>query len=122
MVLALAQPQPGRAANDEVTPFAWLTGVTDGRCPYCGGEAELELFDLWGREFQISACCEFVHEAAVDCLNEGDRVSGEFLRRLEVHAYSGHPVRRVVDDGCGLLVVDFSPELCAVSPKDAKAF
>lgn len=110
------------AANDDVTPFMWLTGITDARCPYCGGDAELELFDLWGREFQISACCQFVHELAVDCLNEGDRVSAELLRRLEVHAYSGHPVRRAIDDGCGLLLIDFSPQLCAVCPKDAKAF
>lgn len=102
---------------------ALATGVLSPICPYCGSEAELEIFDLWDpRTFQVSACCERLHEAAVELLNVGGKEAADLMRLLGAEAISGNRVRRVIDDGCGSLVMDWSLELCAVDQSVAKAF
>jgi hypothetical protein len=102
--------------------LARALGFTDGACPFCGCEAELELFEVWGREFQISTCCEGMYEWACGVLNEGGRESAELLRAIEIEGVCGGKIRRAADSGVGNLILDWNPVVCEVKQAVAKAF
>jgi hypothetical protein len=110
-------------ADDVAKAVELVTGVQSSACPYCGGPAEVEIYDMWDpRQFQLNACCERLHDAAVELLDVGGKEAAELMRLLGAEVIGGNKIRRVVDDGCGTLVVDWALELCAVEQSVAKAF
>jgi hypothetical protein len=99
------------------------------RCLFCGKPEELDLLEVWSaREFTLMTCCEGMNEAAVNFMNDDPRAAGKWLGgELGLNAilrgvHDGAGVRRVVDDGCGGLIVDWSPRIVPVSLKQAKDF
>lgn len=103
--------------------LAGALGAAEGICPFCGGDAELELLEVWGREFQISTCCEGMHEWTCRVLSEGGKDSTELLRAIEVEALCGEgKIRRAADGGFGSLILDWNPVVCEVKQAVAKAF
>ena len=77
-------------------------------CPHCGEEEELELLEVWSsREFMISTCCEQSEEEARWGLSEDPAWARAALRRLGIEEICGETLRRVADDGCGGLILDW---------------
>jgi hypothetical protein len=98
-------------------------GIKDGVCPFCGGDADLDLFEVWSpRDFQLSTCCEGLHTLVCDELAQEDREGAALLGALGMNELGLGRVRRVVDDGFGHLVVDWNLELCKVEWAVAKEF
>lgn len=98
-------------------------GITEAVCPFCGEEPELELFEVWSpRDFQLSTCCEGMHQMVCEQLADGGRESAAILDALGMSSLGLGRVRRVVDDGCGHMMVDWHLELCDVQWKEAKKF
>lgn len=98
-------------------------GVAGGVCPFCGGEAEMDLFEVWdSRNFQVSTCCEGMHQMVCEQLADGGRESARILDALGMSSLGLGRVRRVVDDGCGHMIVDWQLALCDVQWKEAKEF
>jgi hypothetical protein len=94
-----------------------LTGET---CPYCGEDASVELFEVWGHEFQIETCCADYHEEMVfEMQDEGFRLA--LLRQLDAEALTGLELRRVADDGCGSLLLDYALRIVAARPDERNA-
>jgi len=90
-------------------------------CPYCGGEAMLEIVEIFeGRQFLLDACCEAAHQEAVDELQDPE-CGRDLLRRLEVEALMGEKLRRVCDIGANLQL-DWQLRLVPVSLREARAF
>lgn len=96
----------------------WAVGVT--ACGYCGDERELDLLEVWGREFMLSTCCEELQFWVNEELQGGTR--DRELRDL-FEAY-GIPCRQISADleFHGTLQIDHGLELGEVDLKTAKAF
>lgn len=88
-------------------------------CEYCGEPLELDLLDAWleTREFMLATCCEGMHEAAQDALQNGSR--DPWIRDL--FAAYGIDVRQIYADD-GQLLIDYGLELGAIELTAAKAF
>ena len=98
-------------------------GFTSNVCPYCGDEAELDVNEVWApRDFQLSTCCDSLHDLVCYELAQEDKDSSSLLRKLGLDCLGLGKLRRVVNDGCGRLVLDWNLELCQVDWKTAKAF
>lgn len=113
-------------------------------CEFCGEERVLEIFDIWaspghrtdgdgnrvalgphetsgGHEFQFETCCEGLHEAVVEQMDDDPEWGRELLRSLGAEDILGHELRRVASDGgCGMLL-DWKLDIRPVRQKEAKA-
>jgi hypothetical protein len=99
-------------------------------CIFCGAPERCEVFDVWDDgAFMLDACCDGMHDAAVDELQEGPKAAARWLSGLRdeaddvgVEALVGHDLRRVVDDGAGQLLLDWQLQLVPVTWAQARAF
>ena len=104
-------------------------------CLYCGEPEHVEVFEVYSDgAFQLHACCEGMHEAVSEHLAEDPKAAARWLAGLRdpdlqacgveagVEDLCGHELRRVVDDGCGQLLLDWNLEIVPVSLAQAKAF
>lgn len=89
-------------------------------CVFCGEEELVELHDAWGREFMLATCCEGLHEAWMEYLNNPET---EDQARAELAELVGEwvPCRQVYADD-GQVLLDFGLELRPIQQKVAKAF
>lgn len=95
----------------------------DALCPFCGEPEHVSLFEAWeGGAFQVQTCCEWMHETVAAEMDQDRAWALRFLRGLGAEALLGHRLRRVADDGCASLLLDFQLALRPVSLRDAKAF
>ncbi|MBW4025403.1 MAG: hypothetical protein HIU92_20125 [Proteobacteria bacterium] len=92
------------------------------RCLFCDEPEQAKLFEIWGHEFMIQTCCEGLHEQIVFDMNADPAWGRELLRRLEIEPLTGHRLRRVTDDGCAGLVLDWQLQLGPVSSGQARRF
>ncbi len=75
-------------------------------CPYCGQEEEFELLEVWSnREFMISTWCEASEEEARWGLAEDPEWARATV--LGIEEVCGETLRRVTDDGCCALILDW---------------
>jgi len=88
-------------------------------CSYCGEPFEIDLLEVWGRDFQFSTCCEGVYEDAVAELQGGCR--DPWIR--ELLASYGIPCRQIDHDDYNMtLQIDYGLELREIDLATAKAF
>ncbi len=85
-------------------------------CLFCGEPEFMELFEVWGRDFQIATCCEDSHEEAVAMIASDPRGAAAWLADQ-----GAGDVRRVVDDE-EHLVIDFQLDVRPIAQAEAKAF
>lgn len=98
-------------------------GVSGGICPFCGGEAEMDLFEIWeARHFQVSTCCEGMDEAVNEVLAEGGKVSADLLRAIDIDELGFGEIRRAADDEMGHLILDFHTRLVPVTLRQVQSF
>lgn len=92
-------------------------------CSYCGAERVLEVLEVWGHDFMLDTCCEFLHEETLQELSADPKYGGELMQQKLQGILPGDPcVRRVSDNGLGGLILDFSLQLVPISFAEMKAF
>ena len=92
-------------------------------CCHCGQEEEFELLEVWNnREFMIWTCCEGSEQEARWGLAEDPEWARAALRHLGIEAVCGETLRRVADDGCGALILDWQFRLDRIPFRDARPF
>ena len=78
------------------------------QCLFCGEPERVEIFDIWSdHAFMLECCCEALHEAIVRDLGDDPAWARRLLLRLGVEDLTGHRLRRLADDGCCGLVLDW---------------
>lgn len=95
----------------------------DPLCPFCGETARCEIAEVWSsREFLLDTCCEAVHDDAVAFLNDDPAGAAAWIGGLLEQVLPGMSrVRRLAEDGCGLLL-DFQLEVEPVCLREVCAF
>jgi hypothetical protein len=90
-------------------------------CDFCGDHLELDLLEVWGREFMFSTCCEELHEWIVIELNNGGGRDRELRDLFEAY---GIPCRQISADidHSGSFQIDHGLELAEIDLTAAKAF
>lgn len=89
-------------------------------CAFCGEQEFARLLEVWGHEFQIETCCETMHDIAAHGLADPDEAR-ELLHAMDLEAHTGQALRRVLDDGPGLLL-DWQLQVGAIAQGSAKQF
>ncbi len=123
--------EAGGEPEAAVTTGRTLTGAA--RCPNCGERPIAQLFEIWSpREFMLDTCCEHMLAAANEFLAEDPKAAAKWLneeglgeicgQRVGLADAFGRGARRVIDDGCGSLVIDWHLELAPISQATAKDF
>lgn len=102
-------------------------------CTNCGERPFAQLFEIWGpREFALDTCCEYMLELAHEFLADDPKAAARWLNDEGLGEICGEKVgladafgrgaRRVIDDGCGSLVIDWNLELVPIKQSTAKDF
>jgi hypothetical protein len=91
-------------------------------CIFCGEPEELSIFEIWDHKFQISACCEELHASVVWGMADDPDWAKSLLRSLGVEEFTGHRLRRLADNGCGQMLLDWRTTIRPVSFATARAF
>lgn len=92
-------------------------------CLFCGQPEHAGLHEVWGpREFMVDTCCEGMHQTVVEFLNEDSKGAERWLNEQGLAAVSRSGARRIIDDGCGHLVIDWNLQMVSVEQRAAKAF
>jgi hypothetical protein len=76
-------------------------------CLFCGAPEYLGLHEIWGHEFMIETCCESLHYQVAAEMADDPAWAAELLRRLEIEVLTGHRLRRLADDGCAGMLLDW---------------
>ena len=98
--------------------------MTAPLCPYCGEPGVLDLFEIWGHDFQLETCCEGSYEDVCLSMAEDPEWAASLLRRLGAEHYTGRTLRRLVTtwDGCPKLAFDFDLDIRPVGRVEANRF
>ena len=102
-------------SDADATPGAVL-------CPFCGGPERVQIFETWGHEFMLETCCEAIHEQVAAEMSDDRAWARRFLRHLYIEDISGHEIRRIADDGCCGLILDWQLRIEQVSAARARRF
>lgn len=95
----------------------------DPVCLYCGNPERVEIFEIWsGHEFMLETCCEAMHETVAHEIAADPAWGRRLLKSLGVELFAGHGLRRVADDGCYGLVLDWNLTVRPVAFSTARAF
>lgn len=97
-------------------------------CLFCGEPESVEILEIWSpREFQLSTCCEWLHDIVCEELGRDPKAAAQYLRSglgpgNGLDELAGMRSRRVIDDGMGCLVIDWQLEIVPITLKEAKSF
>jgi hypothetical protein len=91
-------------------------------CLFCGASEHVAVFEVWGHEFMLETCCPDLHEQIAREMAEDPAWGRKFLHALDIESLCGHELRRVANDGCGSLVLDWQLRLAEVSAATARRF
>lgn len=93
-------------------------------CCWCGEPYEVDVLEVWGRDFVLATCCEAVNEEIIFELNGGGECEAEcrrWLRSLLLAA--GIETRQVYHDHArGNIRIDNGLRLATVDLRTAKDF
>lgn len=86
------------------------------KCDRCGGDFRCELLEVWGRDFMLDTCCEWVHEQFIALADRDD------WKELFWEG-GGIRIRQVYEDWfINSLKVDYGLIECNVTLAEAKQF
>jgi hypothetical protein len=78
------------------------------QCLFCGKPERVGIFEIWSNhEFMLEACCEGLHETVMREMADDPAWARALLKRLGVEDFTGHRLRRLADDGCCGMVLDW---------------
>lgn len=92
------------------------------RCLFCDQPKRAEIFEVWGHEFMLTACCEGLHEQIVADMNDDPKWARDFVRSIGIEHLCGYTLRRVGDDGCCGLVLDWQLRLKPIATDTVRRF
>jgi hypothetical protein len=93
------------------------------QCLFCGKPERVDIFDIWSsHEFMLEACCEGLHETVVREMADDPAWARALLKGLGVEDFTGHRLRRLADDGCCGMLLDWQLELRDISFGLARRF
>lgn len=92
------------------------------RCLFCGETEQAEIFEVWGHEFMIRTCCYQLHEQIVSDMNDDPAWARKFMRSAGIEDVCGGRLRRVADDGCAGLILDWQLTLKPISTNSVRRF
>jgi hypothetical protein len=85
--------------------------VSSMACLFCGEPELVEIHEIWDHEFMFETCCEGLHEQIVIDMGADPSWAKELLRRLDIEPLTGRRLRRVAEDGCTGMVLDWQLQL-----------
>lgn len=92
-------------------------------CLFCGGTEQIEFFEIWSdHNFMLQTCCADLHESLAHEMAADPAWAARLLRSKDVEAITGHRLRRLADDGCGGLLLDWQLRIAPVSWPLTQAF
>lgn len=92
-------------------------------CPFCGEPEQVELFEVWSdHNFTIECCCEGRFQVVTREMADDPAWARSFLQSLGVEEAIGHRLRRLADDGCCGMVLDWQLNLRDVTFAVARRF
>ena len=91
-------------------------------CLFCGEVERVEIFEVWGHEFMFETCCEGLHAQLAIEMAEDPAWARHLLRQLRAEELCGHALRRVADDGCCGLLLDWQLEIRPIDRESARRF
>ena len=91
-------------------------------CLFCGEPERAEIFEVWGHEFMLQTCCEGLHEQIVLEMNQDPEWARRFVRSIGIEDICGQKLRRVADDGCCGLILDWRLSLKQVPSSTVRGF
>jgi hypothetical protein len=95
-----------------------MAAIGASSCPFCRSPAPVDLFEVWGREFLLDACCEAMQQHLSE-MDEGELagIATPIMRDY------GVPARRLVSDDTGTQqLIDFGLSLTDIDFATATAF
>jgi hypothetical protein len=102
-----------------------VTFLDEATGPDISGVARHEhigIFEVWDHDFHLETCCQGLHEQLAADMNDDPAWARQFLRSLNMEPICGHALRRVADDGCCGLVLDFQLRLKPVPADTVRRF
>jgi hypothetical protein len=91
-------------------------------CLLCGQLERVEIFEVWGHEFMFETCCEGLNEQIAVEMAEDPAWARHFLRKLHAEELCGHALRRVADNGCCGLILDWQLDIRPIDRESARRF
>jgi len=91
-------------------------------CLFCGQPERAEMFEVWGHEFMLHTCCEGLHEQIVLDMNDDPEWARHFIRSIGIEEICGQQLRRVADDGCCGLVLDWQLRFKPIAANSVRRF
>lgn len=91
-------------------------------CLFCGQPERAEVFEVWEHEFMLETCCEGLHEQIVFDMNDDPNWARHFVQSLGIEDICGLNLRRVADDGCCGLILDWQLRLKTIAPHAVRSF
>ncbi|MDE1905142.1 MAG: hypothetical protein KGH75_01645 [Rhodospirillales bacterium] len=91
-------------------------------CLFCGQPERLQIHEIWGHEFMFETCCEGLHEQVAFDMANDPSWARELLCRLDIEPLTGLRLRRVADDGCAGLLLDWRLQLGDVERHRVRGF
>lgn len=91
-------------------------------CMFCDQPERVEIFEVWDHEWMFETCCEGLHEQLALEMAEDAEWARRLLRTLDMEVLCGRKLRRVADDGCCGLILDWCLEIGEVDRASAKRF
>ena len=91
-------------------------------CLFCGEPERVQIFEIWGHDFMVECCCEGLHETVARDMADDPEWAKTLLRRIGMEELTGHRLRRVADDGCCGLVLDWQLRVGPVTRTAARNF
>lgn len=91
-------------------------------CLFCGEPEYAELFEVCGHEFMIHTCCEGLHDQIVADMNDDPAWARDFVRSIGIEDVCGDSLRRVTDDGCAALILDWNLTFKPISAHSLRRF
>ncbi len=91
-------------------------------CLFCGEPEHVEVFEVWGHDFMLTCCCQGMQDQIATEMADDPAWARRFMRHLDIEVLCGHALRRVADDGCCGLVLDWMLETRPIERERARAF
>ena len=92
-------------------------------CLFCAEPEKVELFEVWtDHTFMLETCCEGLYETLVQEMDDDLVWARELLRNLGIESFTGQRLRRLADDGCCGMVLDWQLQHRPVSFPAARSF
>lgn len=91
-------------------------------CLFCGQPEHADLFEIWGHDFMLRTCCEALHEQVLMDMNDDPQWARHFMRSIGIEDLCGQELRRIANDDCCGLVIDWQLQFRPIAASAIRRF